>query len=293
MNLGKPQQSRHNLLLVLTAIMLLTLAACSKKEEAPAGKEAAPSAESAQIAPTQHGEGIYLAYSHSIFLEAEDGTVASTFKRITLACQAAQRECLLLNASVSNDHRATSRIQMQIKPERVQSILDQASAGNKVLSQSTSAQDLSKPVQDAQKRQALLKSYQAQLLSLQQAGSKNMGDLVTLYKEIATVQSDIENVSAEKTTLLSRVNWEEVTIEISSAQEQSFWAPLRHTLSSMKQALSESIAALMMTICVILPWLVLLGIVIWGVKKMRARNKRALAAQNLNSQTLAIKNDKE
>lgn len=261
-------------LIVLMAVF--SLLACAKKEEA---SSAAPQAKLA-AASNESARKNFLAYTHTLSIQAKPEGVSSTHTRIVEGCKAAGADCMLLDSNLSQGEYMSAHVRMRLKPAALKQVFALATSGNTVIEQNTSAEDLALPVQDNAKRLELLASYQKRLLALEQKSGSDLDSLIKLSKEIATVQTELEQAGGEKAQLFSRIDMEVLDINISTGQRSAFWRPIGNALSGFLDHLSSSISAFITASAYLLPWIIVLLIAGFGIRKFRLRKKQQNEPKN-------------
>lgn len=258
--------------LLVALIATFSLFACSKKDEAPI--PAAPMAAKADVSSEQTRKS-YLAYTHTLSVKTTLEGVNATHSRIIEGCKAAREACMLLDSRLSQGQYASAHIQLRLKPEAIKQVMALATTGNQITEQNTSAEDLAHPVQDNAKRLELLASYQKRLLALEQKSTGDLDALIKLSKEIASVQTQLEQASGEKAQLFARIDMEVLNIDISASQHSSFWRPILEAFSGFLDHLSSSISTLITVSAYLLPWMLVFALVVMGIRKIWRRKKNS------------------
>ena len=244
---------------IFCLLMFVLLAGCSSGERtAPGGGPALK-----ELAGTPRGAAQYLAYEHSATVETEEGKVRPLLERLSAACKAdVENDCTLLRSSAEAGRYEHAALRVRIKAPGVGKLLALASAGGELAQQETSVEDLALPVSDSNKRLDMLRSYQRKLLELERKGGANVDSLIKLSRELASVQTELEQAEGEHRHLMQRVNHDILNIAITSQQRQGFWTPIRRAATEFGGNLSSGIAQTVTGIANMLPWIVLL-MVIW------------------------------
>ncbi len=219
----------------------------------------------------------YLAYEHSLNAMLEHDSLAEKYKALTDHC-AADRDnnCTILESELTAGNYSYGKIRVRIAPTGVERFLTLASNSGKITSESTSVEDLSTQIFDTEKRIKLLQTYQTDLLDLQKQAKGDIDSLIKVSQEIASVQSQLEDLSGNSQTLMQRVNMDIINIRLSSYSEDSFLQPIADALDEFKGNLAEGIAGAITGIAYLIPWLivfiVLFFILRYFWKKLRGRN---------------------
>lgn len=240
---------------LLCLAMVLLLSACG-------GAGVAPSATPAATARDQRDA--YLAYEHTIVIDAGEGAVKSLFDRLVAAC-AADREhhCTVLKSSLQGGRHEEAQLRLRARPAGVNQLLALAAAGGTLARQETRVEDLARPVADNAKRLEMLRRYQQKLSELERRPALDADALIKLSKEQASVQADLEEASGQNAHLMARIHLDVLNVEIQSRNQQSFWAPVRRAFSEFSGNLSSGIASTVTGVAYLLPWLLALSLCWW------------------------------
>lgn len=249
---------------LLLIVLILGLTGCTTSKMAPKLVNTNLDAEAKQRNSVQH-----LAYEHELQVDTESSKVSSLYdKTISICTSAESGKCILLDSSLSSKHDFSAYVKLRLQRDIVRNIIEAVSADGKVTEQRTHIEDLASSIADNNKRLQFLKSYQDKLIELQKQPSKDINSLVKIAKEIATVQSDIEQATGEANHLLNQINLDILTIFITSSGGGSFWAPISVSLSTFTDKLSSGISDVVNAFAYFLPWLVVLTVLLIAIKKL-------------------------
>jgi hypothetical protein len=263
--------SRHLLVVIL---LMAAVAGCSNRSEAPASGATAQGEAKASEANR------FLAYEHSIYLQAEDDKVLPIFEAAQAACrEAAEESCAILEARVSSGDSASASLRFRAKAGGIRKLISILSAQGKVASQSTTAEDLAGPIADVAKQIAMLTDYRTSLEGLRGRPSNDLDALMKLTRELADVQSQIETLTGSQAGLTQRVQTELLNVSINSYHSGSFWGTIADSAASFGEVLSEGIGAAIIAVAYLLPWAVLgagIALIVRAILRWRKR-RRALS----------------
>ncbi len=265
---------------VLVAFLVMSLAACSR-EQGPTSAALmtmapGPAPEAAMDrAAGSNSVNRYLAYEHFISIEADNDDVQSLFETAQKACSEAVAEsCAILEARISKDDYSSATLKFRAKAEGIRKLRAVVSSKGKVASQSTTAEDLAGPIEDTTKKLGMLTDYRAKLEGLLGRSNNDVDALIKLNRELADVQSQIENLSGEKAHLVQRVETEILNVSISSYSNRSFWSPIGDSMSSFGENLSEGIGSAIIAVAYLIPWSLVLLLFVWAARKLWNRRKK-------------------
>ena len=232
-----------------------------------------------------------LAYEHSVSIELDRKLLPTRLSEIESACAAGTPvECTVLEVSLhSQDDVFSGIIRMRIAPPGVDSTIEAASQGGKLTSRSTRAEDLAQPIADTQRKLALMTTHRDRLAEIMKSRDLKVEQLITVSKELATVQTDIDALSTAQAQLRRRIDTDLLTINLSPPKGTylSQQTPIRDAFRFFGSNFREAVANVISFIAVVLPWLV---IVLPGLFLLRAFWSwigRALARRQQRKETVA------
>lgn len=257
--------------LLLALLMLAAMAGCAKKEESAATARAA-------AATTPNAASRYLAYQHAIQIDAEDNKVAAVFEAGQAACrEAASDLCTVLESRINTGRSASASLKFRAKPGGIRKLIAALGQQAEITDQSTTAEDLASPIEDAAKKLAMLNDYRSKLEALRGRANSDVDALIKVNRELAQVQSELEAIAGNHAHLMQRVETEILNVSIRSVHHQSFWRPIALALSDFGGNLSQGVSVAITGIAYLLPWVFPLVLLVWVVRRLRRRWKRSTA----------------
>lgn len=245
---------------LFTLFLVLLLSACGRNGEAPS---AAPAAEARDK---------YLAYEHTIAIEADEGQVKPLLNKLVAACEADRENgCSILSSAVEGGRYEGASLRLRAKTAGVNKLLALAASGGELARQETRVEDLARPVADNAKRLEMLRAYQQKLNELERRPALDADALIKLSKEQASVQADLEEASGQNAHLMTRVNLDILNVQIQSRSRQAFWTPIGQAFGEFKSNLSSGIASTVTGVAYLLPWLLVLSLCWWLGRKLWKR----------------------
>lgn len=220
-----------------------------------------------------------LAYEHSISLETDDDRVGSVFDAAQDACRAAADDgCIILGANVTRGEHSFANMRFRAKPAGVARLIAVLSAQGEVSGQSTTAEDLSGPLEDNVRRLSMLTEYRTQLQALRNRNSNDLEMLMRLSRELADVQAQIEALNGSQAQLTRRVETEILNVAIATRGGRAFWKPTGDALTAFAGNLSEALALVITVFAYLLPWGLFAMLSIWIAQLWRRRSGRRATA---------------
>jgi hypothetical protein len=142
----------------------------------------------------------------------------------------------------------------------VEPIVALASKDGDVIARTTHAEDLAEPVADAERQLALLTIHRDRLTEFMKSRELKVDHLITVSKELATVQSQIDSLSTQRANLRRRIDTDLLTINLSLpaqayAADQS---PISDALRYFGSDFREAVGMVIRFFAVLLPWLVII-----------------------------------
>jgi hypothetical protein len=252
---------------LVIALCGLALAGCGRKVDVSAPLRAEMSSGAAgvaaQIAPAmapapRRNES--LAYEHFVSVELSKELLPARMKEIQDACNTNKElACSLLDFSTSSNESVPSgSIRMRLAPAGVNSMVEMAGKGGEIASRNTHAEDLAEPIADTERQLALLTTHRDRLAEFMKSKDIKVEQLITVSRELASAQSQIDALGTQRANLRRRVDTELLTINFSLprhayAAEQS---PVLDAFRSFGSDLKEAIASVIRFTAFLLPWLV-------------------------------------
>lgn len=244
---------------------LVLLSGCSNKGE-PGMSASAPAemrTREALAPPAQGGRQIgTLAYEHSISIETTREALPTRLREIEAACNADRASnCTVLNVSLqSNQDYPSGNIQMRLAPGGVEPIVTLASRDGEVTSRNTRAEDLAEPVADTDRQIALLTLHRDRLTEFMKSKDIKIEQLITVSKELATVQSQLDALGTQRANLRRRIDTDLLTIELALPRQAyiSNQTPVKDALRAFGSDFRAAVAMVISFFAVLLPWLVVI-----------------------------------
>lgn len=245
-----------------------------------AGKSMATSVRSGAAAPDSGAveiEANNLAYSHSLSAKADREMVAPVVDLLSSYCQGLSG-CVVMEASTSiGDYHAYGNFTARATRKNIRLLNEQLESSDdrvEITSRATTAEDLSGPIADAERRLSMLKTQRTQLERLQQRADADFNSLVMIGRELAQVQSNIESVERQRSNLRTRVDTEMWSLHITSnPREVSRLDPMKQAIKAVPENLSHATALAITFTSFVLPWVVVpIGLLVaWRIRRKRRR----------------------
>jgi len=249
----------------IVALAFIALSSCQKKEAAgDAVGEAQSPATMGQVAPTASSGGSQqqhdtLAYEHTVNVELGKEALAGRLSAIEAACRAdVASRCAILESSLRwSAALPTASIRMRLARGGVDSLIDLASKDGKITARSTQAEDLAQPVADTERQLALLGLHRDRLTEIMKSRDLKIDQLITVSRELASVQSQIESLSSAHATLVRRIDTDLLTIDLTPppADFEFESTPVRDAMRQFGSDFREAVATVVYFVAWLIPWL--------------------------------------
>jgi len=215
-----------------------------------------------------------IAYSHSLGIELPVGGVDAMIAQHVAGCQAAgPSTCIVVNSNVytADENNVNGNLNLRAEPEWLAGFMasiesDAATAGGEITSRSTTAEDLTRTILDTGARLDAQRTLQTRLEGLLANRDGDLGELLSVERELARVTGEIESITAQLRALRLRVAMSSLSIGYETdvpAFSQSRSNPLGSAIGEFFYNMSSAIAAVITAFAFGLPWLFLIGILLW------------------------------
>lgn len=260
---------------ILWLALAVVLAAC--KGQTGGQGSAAPAVGEAGV---QHKRAAGVAYEHELELEVPSGHTRQVYEAAQQACAALPEQgCTLLEASIRAGTDPGATVQMRIVPEGVNKVLGALSGRGKVVTQSSKGKDLAEPIQDGERKMAMLTGYRDQLQNLSRQRALDPDALIKLSRELAEVQSEIDSAATAQAQLHRQVDTELLTVAMHEHARAGQAGKVRQALDDFGDDLLQGVAALITFVASTLPFVLACGVLYFLWRRVRAaRRRRALSA---------------
>jgi glycine cleavage system regulatory protein len=211
-----------------------------------------------------------IAYTHNFVIELPSEAVQATQQKNLTDCLAAG--CSVLNSRLDRlpNGSVEGSISVRIAPDKFQSFADSLTAPPaRLISHAQSAEDKTTAVLDVEKRLAAQEALRDRLTQLLQQANGNVGDLVSVEKQLAEVQGTVESETAQRDYLRTITDTVKVDVTYNGLIQQAGpfdVSPIRAALDSFMQTMIASVGEVITWIAYALPWLPLAALAGWALR---------------------------
>lgn len=211
-----------------------------------------------------------IAVTRGFTLRLPSNEVAGVQQRHLAEC--AKLGCTVLETRLDRliEGRISARASVRVAPDRYPALAAVITAPPaEVTTQSERAEDRTVAILDIDKRLEVKTALRDRLTAmLKDPGTKSAADLAAIEKELAQAQGDIEAAIAQRDYL--RTITETVRVDITYDGRPVVvagydFSPIKRAADGIGQTLITSIASLIVFLAAAVPWLPVIGFVVWGV----------------------------
>lgn len=232
-------------------LMLLVLTGCSPKGHS----------EATVISGEKGKAGAQLAYEHELSLSLPVALLAPRMQATREACESARfGPCNILGIKQDSDG---GQMVLRIAPAGVEPLVTMAAEGGKLGQRITTAEDLADAVADVQHRQERLLAQQQRLDDLAKRKDITVGDLISLSKEQANIENDLQELAQAAAGQKRRLDTNRVTLNFSTSDGLQQQSRLSRMFSNLGENLVDGTADALERASYVLPFVILAFPVLW------------------------------
>ncbi|MEW6762444.1 MAG: DUF4349 domain-containing protein [Pseudomonadota bacterium] len=225
-----------------------------------------------------HQRAAWIAYEHEIELEVPSGQTRQLTRTVQQACAALpKRGCTLLEATVRAGADAGATIRMRVIPDGVNKVLKSLDGRATVVTQSSKGEDLAEPIEDSERKLAMLTGYREQLQTLARQRALDPEALIKLHRELAEVQSEIEKAATARAQLHRRVDTELLTVTLYEHAKTGGDSKVKRAVADFGEDLLQGLAMLITFVASTIPFALAGTICYFAWRRIRARRRGAAA----------------
>ncbi len=287
-------------------VMLFAATACGQAGEhtanedlrtfdvaAPDSPQAAQGRQASEGEPPAPGEipasvpRIAYTYGYSFRLPG-DAVPAAQERHLALCRELAAARCRVVNLerSGASGAYATATTTLQVAAADAVAfgarLIESANeAGAETVDRSITGEDLSRQMVDTQARIQTREALIRRLTVLLETRSGNIQQAVEAERAITTAQEELDAARGWLAEMRTRVDMSTFTLRYQSGAPLAggLWDPVRRSFGEVGSGFANSLAALILFIGLLLPWLILGGIIFQIVRVVRRRRLRREALE--------------
>ena len=259
------------------AILCLVIVGCSGERAAEAGGEADEMAMVAFIkpgAPARAPAGTSIAYEHSVEVRVPGNEIPQRIDAVQSACFSQKfGDCAVLNVEQRGGDFPRGSITVRIDPKGVEPLLGAASEGGDVISRTLRADDLEEAVTDNQLRRSRLEKERARLLEFQDKPDIKLEDMLKLSKRLSEVEAALDIAQQQHAQQRRRIDTNRLTIEFETTRTEAGRSDIGDAFRDSGRVFAASIAFMIRALAAAVPVVLLLGLVVLLVRRLRRRSR--------------------
>lgn len=232
-----------------------------------------PSPQEGRSEPVPGAEPM-IAYSHAMGLRLPVGGVEPMVAAHVEACRAAgPATCIVVSSNVYTygDDNVSGNVSLRAAPDWLDAFMAgipeaTETAGGDITQRSTTAEDLTRNILDTDARLKAQVTLQGRLEGLLETRDGELGELLSVERELARVTGEIESISAQLRAMQLRVAMSSLALNYETelpAFSGSRSNPLGAAVGDFFYNMSAAIAAVITAFAFGLPWLFLVGVLLW------------------------------
>ena len=183
----------------------------------------------------------------------------------------------------SGRHRYAN-LSIRVPADQVDGFVEEVSGLTNLVSSSRNIQDITLTYSDTEGRVTALKTEEARLLELMEQ-AENMSDLLEIEARLTEVRYQLENYASTLRLYDNQVDYATVSLYITEVEkytpveELGFWQRIGSGLADSVENLAKTIVDFISWLIIDLPYLALIGLMIWGITAITKRSIRKRKAK--------------
>ena len=296
---------KKRIAVILTLALLLSLiSGCGQKSEASMDTYEMARAETyaanqdfatglTAASAKQTGSAIELPQNRkwviTMSLSTETGDMDTALEAISARIQQMQGYVESQNISGLSGRQRTASLTIRVPADQVDSFVEEASGLTNLVSSSRNVRDITLTYSDTEGRVKALETEQTRLLELMEQ-AENMSDLLEIEARLTEVRYQLESYASTLRLYDNQVDYATVSLYITEVEkytpveEPSFFERITGGLAESIVNLGETIVECIVWLIVNLPYLIILGLLGWGVAAIGKRIRRKRKAKKEKEQ---------
>ena len=231
--------------------------------------------------PSPAATGPKIAYSYSVTYAFDRRTVAQVQgQQLDLCRRLGPARCLIVRSSLTtpgpDDHVVHDEAVLMVDARQAEALTRRfdaiAEAGDaRRASRQVEAEDVTRQVIDTEARVRAKQALAERLLAIIRSGNGKVGDLVEAERAYATTNEELEAAKAQRAELAQRVAMSKLTIAYAFNDTPGGNSPVMASIEAAGATLSTSVAALVTFVVAALPWIVVAGLMLFGLRRVARR----------------------
>lgn len=221
----------------------------------------------------------HIAVRQFLFIESDPDKLQATHQAAVARCQPPACEMLESTYKGGTQYEvARATLKVRILPAQAAGYVAEATRDGEVVEQRTESEDKTDQVIDTDARLRNLNELRDRLRNLLKTSGAKLSEIIEIERELARVQGELESAQGQRKLLAAET--ERTTLILTwqgrrSLAESGTFATLKNAFTQSGRTLAESLAALVTFLVAILPWVLVLGAIVQGLRLWwRSRRKQ-------------------
>ena len=232
-------------------------------------------------ADTVFAAGRFVAVRHRLEIVEPNSGLRKSIEAVVTFCGSIQ--CEVLSSSVTNETALLSpsgNIAARVAPQDLSKFLDFVAQQGKIAQHSTESEDKTAAVIDVEAKLKNQTEFRDSLRKMLTKPGVSVADLLQIQEKLAEAQAELDSEATQRKVLANET--EKVYVEIAFRSEQrtarrGTFASVGEALRDFGSVLGDSLAALIIAVAAILPWLIVIVPGLWflirAIRRLRARRR--------------------
>jgi hypothetical protein len=226
-----------------------------------------------------------IAYDYVDTIWAPSGRIKALMDAHQKACAAAgPAACQVIasNRSGADGGVTAAVLSMRASPAWIAKLrggldADAKAAGGRVTASQVTSEDLTRSIVDGEARLRAQTALRDRLQKLLAERPGKLAELLEVERELARVQGEIDSAQSTLAVMKTRVATSALTLNYESGavtRPTGAWAPLAQAFADVATILARSLAGLVMFAAWVAPWMLVLALLVWALRKRLPRLRR-------------------
>jgi hypothetical protein len=224
----------------------------------------------------------FIAVSHKLQIVAAESQLQKNWESVINFCTTIH--CEVLNSSITSRTRESlpsASITLRVAPEDVPKLMELLEKQGTIVQHTTEGEDKTTAVVDTDARIKNLTGFRDNLRAMLAKPAATVKDSVDIQQQLTEVQSNLDSETAQRKILANET--EKVAVVISFRIERiadggGGFKIIGDAFRESGSVLGESIASLITVVVAIIPWLIVIVPLLWLLRKMWRKIRRARCA---------------
>lgn len=216
----------------------------------------------------------YIAYTYGLGLRLPVANIEGVMQNHIEACNSAgTSKCIITNSSLNkqSEDYVSANLYLRATPDWIKTFMsgvdeDASAANGEVSYRNTSAEDLTRQIIDTDAQLTAQETLKTRLEDLLTNRDGSLADLLATERELARVNGTIDSIRSNLKAMRLRVSMSQLSVNYETKRNPVSTGalnPLGEAFGDFFYNLSAAIAAVITAFAVGLPWLILIGLLLY------------------------------